>query len=71
MIIHPNRTSIEGESICYPPLNSSFRITSIDSHFSVAVNFDHFQILRAIGKGSFGKVRHYFAKSRRGAYIPL
>lgn len=22
-----------------------------------AVNFDHFQILRAIGKGSFGKVR--------------
>lgn len=22
----------------------------------VAVNFDHFQILRAIGKGSFGKV---------------
>lgn len=24
---------------------------------SSAVNFDHFQILRAIGKGSFGKVR--------------
>jgi len=24
--------------------------------FSVPVNFDHFQILRAIGKGSFGKV---------------
>ncbi len=23
---------------------------------SVPVNFDHFQILRAIGKGSFGKV---------------
>ncbi len=23
---------------------------------SVSVNFDHFQILRAIGKGSFGKV---------------
>lgn len=23
---------------------------------SFAVNFDHFQILRAIGKGSFGKV---------------
>jgi len=34
-IIHPNRTSIEGESMCYPPLNSSFCITSIDSHFSV------------------------------------
>lgn len=25
--------------------------------FFLAVNFDHFQILRAIGKGSFGKVR--------------
>ena len=25
--------------------------------FSFTVNFDHFQILRAIGKGSFGKVR--------------
>jgi len=27
----------------------------VSSHFTV--NFDHFQILRAIGKGSFGKVR--------------
>lgn len=25
--------------------------------FLFAVNFDHFQILRAIGKGSFGKVK--------------
>lgn len=25
--------------------------------FYFSVNFDHFQILRAIGKGSFGKVR--------------
>ena len=25
---------------------------------SLAVNFDHFQILRAIGKGAFGKVNH-------------
>ena len=25
--------------------------------FSFTVSFDHFQILRAIGKGSFGKVR--------------
>lgn len=25
--------------------------------FFIPVNFDHFQILRAIGKGSFGKVR--------------
>lgn len=25
--------------------------------FLISVNFDHFQILRAIGKGSFGKVR--------------
>ena len=67
--IYPNRTSIERESMWYPPLNSSFRITSIDSLFSVAVNFDHFQILRAIGKGSFGKVRRYFAaESRRNAY---
>lgn len=24
------------------------------------VNFDHFQILRAIGKGAFGKVKPYF-----------
>lgn len=24
------------------------------------VNFDHFQILRAIGKGSFGKVTFHF-----------
>jgi hypothetical protein len=28
------------------------------------VNFDHFQILRAIGKGSFGKVsRFYFIRA--------
>lgn len=26
------------------------------SSFFLTVNFDHFQILRAIGKGSFGKV---------------
>lgn len=26
----------------------------------VSVNFDHFQILRAIGKGSFGKVSRFF-----------
>lgn len=26
------------------------------SLFFLTVNFDHFQILRAIGKGSFGKV---------------
>ena len=31
-------------------------LTRHPSVFS-AVNFDHFQILRAIGKGSFGKVR--------------
>jgi len=24
--------------------------------FLISVNFDHFEILRAIGKGSFGKV---------------
>ncbi|KAH1167662.1 hypothetical protein KIL84_003145, partial [Mauremys mutica] len=24
------------------------------------VNFDHFQILRAIGKGSFGKLHYYY-----------
>lgn len=29
--------------------------------FYSAVNFDHFQILRAIGKGSFGKVRQGLA----------
>jgi hypothetical protein len=27
-----------------------------------AVNFDHFQILRAIGKGSFGKVSNLFLR---------
>lgn len=30
----------------------------------ISVNFDHFQILRAIGKGSFGKVRPYFYFNR-------
>jgi len=25
----------------------------------ISVNFDHFEILRAIGKGSFGKVSTY------------
>ena len=29
---------------------------SCSSFFSFAVDFDHFQILRAIGKGAFGKV---------------
>lgn len=38
-----------------------FASSRIDSYFSVAVNFDHFQILRAIGKGSFGKVRESFS----------
>lgn len=28
--------------------------------FVFSVNFDHFQILRAIGKGSFGKVNFIF-----------
>jgi len=27
--------------------------------FLISVNFDHFEILRAIGKGSFGKVSTY------------
>lgn len=31
--------------------------------FSVSVNFDHFQILRAIGKGSFGKVSFFWNNS--------
>ncbi|KAK2827750.1 hypothetical protein Q7C36_018676 [Tachysurus vachellii] len=35
-------------------LGSSSRST--DSQHNEEVNFDHFQILRAIGKGSFGKV---------------
>ena len=30
--------------------------------FDSAVDFDHFQILRAIGKGAFGKVRFNFVK---------
>lgn len=28
------------------------------STFFVSVDFDHFEILRAVGKGSFGKVSH-------------
>lgn len=34
-----------------------YKLFSFSSLLYFAVNFDHFQILRAIGKGSFGKVR--------------
>lgn len=34
-----------------------YKLFSFSSFLYFAVNFDHFQILRAIGKGSFGKVR--------------
>ena len=41
-----------------------FCLRSIDTilFLSLSVNFDHFQILRAIGKGSFGKVSHSFVR---------
>lgn len=35
------------------------------------VNFDHFQILRAIGKGSFGKVRTMYFKQQQMNYASL
>lgn len=35
------------------------------------VNFDHFQILRAIGKGSFGKVRALNIPHNDGSGIHL
>ena len=38
-------------------LNARIDKCNLFLFFSFTVNFDHFQILRAIGKGSFGKVR--------------
>lgn len=44
--------------VCYGLTNKTFPLYIIDdfSFSFLTVNFDHFQILRAIGKGSFGKV---------------
>lgn len=38
--------------------------------FPFVVNFDHFQILRAIGKGSFGKVRRPIHIHHPCLYVP-
>lgn len=38
------------------PGGTDLPVTSLGILCFSAVNFDHFQILRAIGKGSFGKV---------------